>query len=191
MKKHRQYISEALASCNGAARILFGLLATERLRACCCVAEADSYAWSCFASILDDAFAVILDPQLSDSRLVDWIAQLEKNVPHGGEPLQVQGQSAILCLIGSLRLFDSNDSEASESVINAIVDALDNYTFYIQRFVARDTSSPENYALLQRELSRQLEDVNFVRTYNVLTLAKLIQRRMENFQFAVPVAVGI
>ena len=187
MKYHQQQIIKALKECSGLNRGLFGLFATERLHACCWAAHANSHIWPIFSRTLDYGFRVDF-ASTSHDHLIEMIKQLESIVPEGGEPLQVQGQSAIICLLEGLRLIIEFDEQIVEGIINAVIDVLDNYVFYVQRMVAGEMISPENYLLLERELRKQLEDVEFIKT--TPSTENIRKWRIENLQFAAPVAVG-
>ena len=118
----------------------------------------------------------------------ELISSLEEIVPEGGEPLQVQGQCAVVCLLESVKLLTHPDTERIEAVVNAVVDALDNYTFFARRLITGDLSSPDEYPLLNRELEKQEADLQFVAGDPSAEAVR--QWRIENLQFAVPAAVG-
>jgi hypothetical protein len=88
----------------------------------------------------------------------------------------------------SAKLLTNPDTESIEAVVNAVVDALDNYAFFVQRLVTGELSSPDDYLLLKRELGKQWADLQFVASDPSAEAVRLW--RIENLQFAVPVAVG-
>jgi len=138
----------------------------------------------------DILFEMLLNPDLRRSNLVpSAIQDLEAILPTGGEPLFVQGQSAIICLLSALEICSNGHRLSVSDSVNAIIDAIDNYDFFIRRRLKNDNSSPANYTLLQREVGRQLSDVAFVKMQDRLNRVELIEYRYENLQFAVPIAV--
>lgn len=147
--------------------------------------------WPLFASVLDSAFTAIVQRELSPKMCAEWKVQLEDEIPQGDQALDTQGQSAFICLIGSLDLLIEKDIEDIDLVVNALVDALDNYVYFINKqLVAIDSDGADDYVLMQREYLRQLDDAVFVGAFDMLAREEIICRRVENFQFAVPVAVG-
>jgi hypothetical protein len=184
MKEHRQAVISQLGGLTGPARALFGLFAAERLRGCCWVAHHGTKVWETFTESLEKAFCLLEHIESFD----ELISSLEEIVPEGGGPLQVQGQCAVVCLLESVKLLTHPDTERIEAVVNAVVDALDNYTFFARRLITGDLSSPDEYPLLNRELEKQEADLQFVAGDPSAEAVR--QWRIENLQFAVPAAVG-
>src|SRR5262249_45203030 len=125
------------------------------------------------------------DPNVVASTL----QELEANVPNGGEPLAVQAQSANLCLMTAFQILADTGQATVVDAANAIIDAADNYEFFVRRRLKNDTQSPTDYPLLTREIDRQLADAVFVRGYERLPPLALVEHRIENLQYVIPPAV--
>ena len=121
--------------------------------------------------------------------------QLEDVIPHsdeGGSPLSVQAQAAILCTLCAVRILaGERGDEVIVEAANSVVDALDNYTFFIAETISGRTDSPDDYELLGRECARQLQDCEFLCHGGVHDLSALLKWRIENRQYAVPPAVSV
>ena len=191
MKQHRQIIRDSLSNCTPCGRALFALLCAERLRSCCRVYQnTTSLPVAAYFDDLDAGFASLLKKKnLSPEASNLAVERLDACVPEGGDPLSVQAQSGVVCLMEALRLLAGGEVEGCIEVVNAIVDALDNYHFFIRRRLCGDTTSPDDYILLRRESDRQLADVRTAKTFDQLSESDLVALRIENLQFAVPVAV--
>lgn len=189
MKNHRKNIVSSLRNSSRVTRVLFGLFATERLRVCCWVAHSGTEIWHKYLFALEQGFSMVLNKtEKNNSEIQILIDELQDLVPDGGEPLRVQGQSSVVCLIETLMLFLEYDEQSVETLINSMADALDNYFFYIHRIISGDLISPGNYYLLDRELKKQLDDIDFLDKSP--TLEKIEHWRIENLEYSVPVAVG-
>jgi len=191
MKAHRQHILDKLSDCDGRARAMFALLCAERLRSCCWALQAGhgAHLGACFTH-MDALFELLQSHQAPDPAMLRaTFEEIEPIVPGGGEPLCVQAQSGVICLLGAIEAFAGRTRVTITDVVNAIVDALNNYEFFIRRRIMNDTSSPTEYPLLQREIERQLADVAFVRGLEQSDKSRVVEYRLENLQFTVPLAV--
>lgn len=191
MNNHRILVTKLLSSCDSRSRLLFGALTSERLRSCCFIACGAGELWDLYTSTIDDCFHSITSNTDLDKKVIEAAKVALKNfVPTGGEHLQAQGQASVVCLIESLRFVLDEGEEGAEANVNSVVDALDNYTFYMYRAITGKAVSPDDYLLLHRELQRQLDDISFSVNNKKLSEMDVTNRRIENCQFMIPVAVG-
>ncbi|MBS0657478.1 MAG: hypothetical protein JSR82_04430 [Verrucomicrobia bacterium] len=116
-----------------------------------------------------------------------WIGLLERVLPDGGGPAEVQSQSAYICLIEGLRCYIDDNVDSMVAVVDAIVDSLDNYLRYWGKRLLVESTVPDSSPLLLRELERQLDDVAFLMNEVNHRRETLIERRFINIQYAVPV----
>lgn len=191
MKRHRQRLLDDLQGYTPSACALFALLCAERLRGCCwAFQEAEKSDMSPYFDWTEELFQLLIRRvEPNGSRLKDMVRHLEGIVPSGGEPLAVQAQSGMLSLLAAGEILISQNSSGVIDAANSIVDALDNYDFFVRRRLKNDMSSPTDYPLLQREMNRQLADVAFVQLWDQGKSSDPIDYRVENLQFAVPIAV--
>jgi hypothetical protein len=190
MKTHQQQISVILSTLAPRSQLVFGLLTADRLRCCCFVACDGSSEWKTFASILDQCFLMACRDRLDLSAIEDAITTLHEACPESGTHSQAQGQNSFLCLIQALRLVSGEGLDSIEGIINSIVDALDNYAFFVRRAITGEKTSPESYPLMEREMECQLDDLSFVSKNSDFTQMELNERRILNLQFVIPPAVG-
>ena len=129
-------------------------------------------------------------PNLSNTALLEAALQeIEGIVPDGGEPLPVQAQSGVICLLTAFDSLATARRTRISDAINAPFDALDNYDFFVRRRLLSATVNRTDYTLLRREMERQLEDLKFVKDYGTRGRVGLIEYRVENLQFTIPPAV--
>ena len=190
MIAHRQQLSDELQNCSQRAKSLFALLCAERLRGCCwAYQESCSLNLEVFFQWNEALFEILLkDKQLDIATLRQGQQDVEAIMPSGGEPLEVQAQSGVLCLLIAMELLVDENLSAVDAA-NYIIDAVDNYDFFIRRRLTGETSSPSTHLLLEREISRQNADVSFVKMYDHIERSERISYRIENLHFAVPIAV--
>ncbi len=190
MNEHRARVAMLLRDLDSRAKLLFGLLMADRLRGCCFVACHKSGVFHSYASTIERLFEMTYEQGNIDIDIIcKDIEALQELVPEGGEPLEVQGQSSVICLLESLRLASSEDLDAANDLVNSMIDALDNFAFFVRRSITGQSVSPNDYMLLQRELQREIDDLEFVSNSTILQV-DIIERRVENQQFAIPIAVG-
>lgn len=191
MKEHRSRLANAFEPNQIQEKSFFALLCAERLRGCCWAAQAatgDDHSY--FFQWVDRLFKCFVEREhLTQDELLEGLEQVESIVPEGGEPLAVQVQSGVLCLLTSLELLDNRSDNGVVEASNFIVDALDNYVFSTRRRITGDMTSPKDYILLQREVARQNEDVEFAKNLFERSASEVIAYRLENCEFAVPIAV--
>jgi hypothetical protein len=142
---------------------------------------------------MDKLFTAATSNAFDDMDLQVAAQQLEKLVPTSDEygfPLAVQAQGAALCALSAVRILTGQSAaEAVVDAANSVVDALDNYTFFVSETIGRRTASPDDYELLGRERVRQIHDCEFLCHEVALTESSLLEWRLENRQYAVPAAV--
>lgn len=191
MNDHRNLLHSKMSTCSHKAKALFALLCAERLRSCCWAFHCKQpFEYALFTQWNDLVFRALSEAgEPVSQQFYDGIAEIESIVPEGGEPLAVQAQSGVVCLLSSLELLCGESSERVVAASNAVVDALDNYVFFTRRRISNDRSSPNQYALLSREIDRQLHDLLIAETFEDRTEVELSEIRIENFQYAIPIAV--
>jgi hypothetical protein len=117
------------------------------------------------------------------------IDEMEAIMPSGGEPLSAQARSGLICLISACEMLMGSTQVNVVDPATATVDALDNYEFFTRRRIKNDTSSPTDYPLLHREIGRQLVDAEFIKRHQQLQKPHIVDYRLENLQYVIPIAV--
>ncbi len=191
MKLHSQTISQELLHSTPRAKALFAFLCAERLRGCCWAYQAiKGISLKAFFHEIEDLFELLLRQNVPNvAALEARIKQLEAIMPTGEDSLSVQAQSGVICLVTGLDVLADGKRTGMEDAINAMVDALDNYEFFMRTKLKSDARNSTDYPLLAREIVRQLADAKFVKTYKPPANAALMDYRIENLQYAVPPAV--
>ncbi len=184
LKEHCERVSGLLASASEDNRQLFVALAADRLRGCVWISSFGAPLWNVFENALGSLWGALQSGHALDSGDVERILkQMDAHFPPGGEPLAAQLQSAFICLTAGLT------SEIGV-VINALVDALDNYRFYVDRSLTGRLDSPENYPGLTREYEYQIGLAARLSGGKALTADELKQLRVSNSEYAITPAVG-
>jgi hypothetical protein len=190
LQLHQQQIASGLSASSSTARAFFAVLSAERLRGCCWAYQASSgIDLAPFFQGIDSSFEMLFNKCPADRNMEGIIRKLEEIVPKGGEPLFVQAQSGVICLLTALDILADGARTSISDVVRATIDALDNYEFSVRRRIKNDMQSPGDFPLLLRELEREIADVKFLGNYEVRGRPSLIERRLENLQFAIPPAV--
>lgn len=191
IETHRQKILHELAACDGREKAIFALLSAERLRSCCWAHEvASKIKLTTFFEEVENLFNLFINGTLPEKNACNRVAQLlESLVPEGGEPLSVQAQSGVICLVTAFDMLANGGRTKMTDAINATIDASDNYEFFVRRKVKKDEHSPANHPLLLRELDRQILDAEFAKRSRSLQASAIIEYRIENLQFVIPPAV--
>lgn len=190
LQLHQEEIANGLSRSSPTVRAFFAFLCAERLRGCCWAYQASTGV--CFAPFfqgIDAFFEMLLSARLADLNWRTARSPLEEILPKGGEPLPVQAQSGVICFLTALDLLGNGGRTSITDAVRAVIDALDNYDFFIRRRIRNDTQSPGDFPLLLREMDRQLADMELLKNYESLERPALIERRIENLQFAIPPAV--
>jgi hypothetical protein len=195
VKAHRAELTKRMKDCSKKAQALFCLACAERLIGCAwCFEQQTGASLGGFFRWLDTLFVAVASDELGEISLQRAASELEEVIPsgdHDGSPLHVQAQSAVLCALNALSiLVGPTDRAPVIEAANSVVDALDNYTYFVGEELANRTDSPENYELLQREIAKQLRDCELLRREVELTKGRILEWRIENRQYAVPAAVG-
>ncbi len=171
-------------------QVCFGFLCSERLHNCC---------WSFQKQYLDfDISAYFrgcklveqwIQGQSMAAHIEQLIPQIESTVPNSDEfggPLAVQAQSGMLALLYTSQA--CLGAGRIDSAAGAVVDALDNYDYFIRDQLQQPIINPNDYPLLQRELQWQNEQLDMLVQLADWSSA-LAALRFLNRQFMVPAAV--
>jgi hypothetical protein len=193
MKEHRAILSAQMSGSSRMSRALFCLACAERAHGCCwAFQKAHGVSVEPFFRWLETLWGAIAEDSWQGIDLDDASKEIEKAVPRSdehGSPLATQAQAGLLCLLAAVSaLQDKNQGEVIEAA-NSVVDALDNFVFFVRERLSGQLESPQEYDLLKRELSRQLYDAQFLQAIDSCPKPKLVEWRIENRQYAVPIAV--
>jgi hypothetical protein len=190
LQLHQRRIVNGLSESSPAARAFFALLCAERLHACCWAYQASKgVSLAPFFQGLEELFELLIDGRPADSSLRTVTAELEEIIFEGGEPLPVQAQSGVICLLVGLDMLENPGRTNIDDAARATVDALDNYDFFVRRRISNEAQQPGDFPLLVREMQQQVSDVEFLKNYEELERKSLIEYRIQNLQFAIPPAV--
>ena len=159
LEEHKKRIQNAFGQANSAGGALFCYLAFDRLRNCLMVHSLTNgismeAAWRCA-----DLVRVAISDGSGLSKISD---SLEELVPTEGDPLSVQAQSALICLMAAAQMLEGTDDLGLEEVVNGVVDACDNYAYATALAVKNESSYEERYPLLERELAWQVSLVPMI-----------------------------
>jgi hypothetical protein len=183
-----------LAALDSQRLTVFALLCAERLYlSCWAFSRQHGAAITGYLRGCDELWrAVVTNVPLSEAQLAVLTGAIDPQVPRSdefGDPLSVQAQSGMICLLLALDAHGAPSSdavpmgaEAAENVVNA----LDNYDYAVRKALLGDTSAPTAYELLARELEWQQEVIGVLAAgigANTLAL------RVRNRAFVVPPAV--
>lgn len=192
MKHHRELLLGELKPLGVRAEALFCLSAAERLRACCWAFEKQtSHGLESYFRWSNALFAALKEESWSSLPLNEAHRELDAAVPRSddyGSPLSIQAQSALICLVVGVEVLLGTNPRAVVDASNAVVDALDNYVFQVHQQLAGDMPVPDEYLLLSREIDRQLHDLRLLKGIGEIEERGLVAWRLENQQFAVPIA---
>lgn len=191
MKEHRQLISNSLAECPPLGRSFFALLCADRLRNCCwSYQQTGKSDISPYFSLIDDLFGQFENAgQFDHLKFGEAVLNLESDMPTEGDPLSVQAQSGVMCLMLAVQMLDNYSSQCANDIVNAMADACDNYLYHLQVRLSDDHSSPESSVLLQRETEKQRSDLDLARNASKYSKNDLIRFRILNYQYSIPSAV--
>jgi hypothetical protein len=194
MRYDRTHLKQTLMQSSIAERALFSFLCAERLHGCCWayaqIASYDSSAYIAGCNLLYD--------QLTQESVGDDIAlkEMKKKVEasaissdEDGSPLAVQAQSGVLTL---LYAFDSLEDDSLESILRAasyVVEALDNYQYYVHKTLAGISHDPKEYLLLDREITWQRESLSMIMRDSQVTKTQALSLRLLNRSYLVPIAL--
>jgi len=193
MKAHRDALTERMALCGRRGRALFCLASAERLIGCCWAFQAQSGAdlkpFFFWTQRLFDALVVDMPANVA---LDAALEELEQSASHttDGSPLSVQAQAGILCAMGAIFVLEGHREDGVVTAMNATIDALDNFTFFVNQQVTGELVSPETYALLDRETALQMTHAAFLQDAENFEASTLTNWRLENRQYSVPIAIG-
>lgn len=194
MNEHRAQLVEILDAGNVFENAFFVLLCAERLRACYWAHKqlkknfyVDPFQW---ADIVFNALAE--KKMISNDRAMEALEMLSVLVPVDGEPLSVQAQSGLQCLMLAIEMLAELDVNASAitDASNWVIDALDNYAFFVRSELDNDFESPTSEdPLLVREIGHQIFSASLIGGSMIWDFPNLVKYRIWNLQFAVPIAV--
>jgi hypothetical protein len=138
----------------------------------------------------DVLFELLINREFTDVDVAKKAFQeLMTIVPTGGEPLYVQAQSGMICLLTAFDILANGGQTTIKDAINATLDAEYNYYCHVRRRIKNDISVPDNFEFLKNEADRQVKDVAFVKNCEQSTRSDLIEYRIDNLQYAIPPAV--
>lgn len=193
MKEHRDALARQIDQCSQRGKALFCLACAERLLGCCwAFQQAYGPEMAAFFRWSDTFFDALIAGSWDTLSVETASRDLEVVIPDSdsyGSPLAVQAQSGVLCVLGALGILGGGGTQTVLDCSNAIVDALDNYTFSVAEKLQGRTESPKMYHLLERECARQLTDAAFLASIGDRTDSALSTWRVENRQYSVPVVV--
>lgn len=186
-------IGNRLSTLSADGQVFFSFLCAERLVACCwAFSQKESYDISIYSEACETVFAflstgVAVDLQKQD----ELITRLEEAIPHSddfGYPLAVQAQSGMLALLYCLKRWRNGASVDVGQASGSVVDALDNYEFFVHEILEGAAESPTEYPLLDRELQWQNETISLL-SRETLSGSAALAVRVLNRSYIVPPAV--
>ena len=188
----RGVLQERLAVLPSGAQVLFGLLCAERAVACCwAFGKKEGWDVGAFYRGCDFVFEhVSTESSMDPEQLNELVGELEDAIPHSDEfgyPLATQAQSGMLALLYCLEFWKSGDLDNVVNAAGSVVDALDNYEYFVQKRLAGRAESPTEYELLDREIRWQIDCISTLagETLPGYTLSL----RVRNRAYAIPPAV--
>lgn len=191
MKAHRQQILNEITKCSPQAKALFAFFCAERLRGCCWAYQTKSGSnLEAYFKWIDILFEKLVNRNFDDKLAIEAAFQeLKVIVPKGGEPLAVQAQSGVICLLTAFDALANGKQTTIADAINSTLEAAYNYYCYVKKRIKNDASVPTDFAFLNREANRQLLDVAFVKRCELSTKSDFVEYRVENLQHAILPAV--
>lgn len=139
---------------------------------------------------LDKLFTGALDGALVGLALEAASEELDGVVPMSDEygfPLAVQAQGGVRALLLAVDALLGDESSLEEAA-TCVIEAVDSYTASMFRAITGRLEAPEAYELLTRECVRQLHDARFLTDVDARRPPELVAWRLENRQYAIPIA---
>jgi hypothetical protein len=193
MKEHRAILSAQMSGSSQTSRALFCLACAERTHSCCwAFQKAHGVNVEPFFRWLETLWGAIVEDSWEGVDLDDASKEIEAAVPRSdeyGSPLATQAQAGMLCVLAAVNALQGKNQGEVVEAANGVVDALDNFAFFVREQLSGQLESPQEYDLLRRELSRQLHDAHFLQTVSSCPKPKLVEWRIENRHYVVPIAV--
>ena len=174
---------------------MFCLAGAERLRSCVWAFEKEYavsmqpfFGWC--ASLMDALLAGTVQ-QLPLDALMEEVENLTPNSDEYGQPLAVQAQSALLCVLNALAVLRDGRVGSVVDASYAVVDALENFVYLIHVGLLNDAAVPADREIVQRERGWQLTTIAFLRNLETCSREQLLAWRAQHREYSVPVAIAV